>query len=468
MARAQTSSTTSGNHQKDPRKITIMGAGLVGCLWAHLLRLRGFEVDVFEKRGDLRTTSTYSGRSINLILTSRGMKALRAAGLEKEALALSTPVYGRMIHPLNGDLQLQPYGLEQERNLSISRKDLNLFLLEAAARSGARFHFEHSLEDIDLIEKNLIFSGGRRASFDLLFGTDGAGSQVRKALTQKKPEIFQERMEWLGADYKELFIPAGSSLKKDCLHIWPRGSHMMMALMNKDQSWTVTLYLPSGGPRSFETLQSPAQVEAFFQTEFPDALPEMPTYQEDYQSHPQSRLGTLRCSPWIWGDSVALMGDAAHAIVPFFGQGANAGFEDCTELLKAYDNFGNWGQALQTYNESQRPNGQAIADMAIENWREMSERVADPQFLLRKKVESVLEKNYPQLFKSRYGMVTYTLIPYSLVKKAGEVQETLFKEICAPLKSIDDLNLEEAHRLLQKIYVPFLKEQGLSLERFPF
>ncbi|MBS1971786.1 MAG: FAD-dependent monooxygenase [Bdellovibrionales bacterium] len=442
-------------------KITIIGAGLVGSLWAVLLRKRGIDVTVFEKRADPRLSHSEAGRSINLVITSRGVNALDKAGLLQKALELAVPVYGRMIHPKTGDLVYQPYGKESERNLSISRSALNQFLIEEAEHAGAKVYFQHSLENIDFKNKIVTFGGGEKHSYDVLFGTDGAGSAVRKQMAQQN--LTSETTEWLPADYKELFLPAPNSLDKKALHIWPRGSHMMMALANLDDSFTMTLYLPKGQrPVSFENIKNTKDVENLFKNEFPDAIPMMPHYLEDFEKNPQGALGTVRCTKWVFDNSVALMGDAAHAIVPFFGQGMNSGFEDCTNLLAILDRTNNdWSKALAEYDQMQRPNANAIADMAIENWYEMSEKVADPQFQLRKKIEGLLEKNFPALFKSRYGMVTYTLIPYHLVQQAGRLQDQVLAELMTGIKSADDVSLEKAETVLRKTYEPFLKQHGL-------
>lgn len=446
------------------RKITIVGAGLVGSLWACLLRKRNFEVDVFEKRSDMRKDLKDSGRSINLIVTSRGVHALDQAGILPQALKLCVPVFGRMMHSKTAELAYQPYGQENERNLSISRTALNKFLLDEAEKAGARIHFDQTLDNIDFPSKKMKFANGQEISYELLFGTDGAGSLVRKNLSRHFPKEYTDHTEWLNADYKELFLPRSSILDQKALHIWPRGTHMMMALANLDGSFTVTLYMPKQGSVSFEKVQTDSEIKKLFETEYPDAIPLMPDYVNDFKSNPQGALGTVRCSNWIYQDSVCLMGDASHAIVPFFGQGMNSGFEDCTNFLKIWDQKKNWDDTLKTFNQTQRPNANAIADMAIENWVEMSEKVGDPKFLLRKKVESVLEKNFPKLFKSRYGMVTYTLIPYHLVQKAGQVQEKMFQELCKDLESVEQLSLDKAADLLKNMYSPFLKEHQINLE----
>lgn len=444
--------------------VTIMGAGLVGSMWALLLRKRGIEVHVYEKRSDMRLSKEEVGRSINLIVTSRGMHALEQAGVLQKALNLVVPVYGRMMHPKSGELVYQAYGQSGEHNLSVSRSSLNRFLIEEAEKAGAKFHFNQAVTDIDFEHKNLIFSDQQQVSYETLFGTDGAGSVVRKKLVQKFPDTFQENTEWLSADYKELFLPAPNNLDKKSLHIWPRGSHMMMALANLDGSFTMTVYLQKKGAISFENIKDRTDIETLFKTEFPDAPALMPTYVDDFEKNPQGALGTIRCSKWVYKDSVALMGDASHAIVPFFGQGMNSGFEDCTTLLKLWDdNNHDWSQAFHDYDRTQRPNANAIADMAIENWIEMSERVGDPQFLMRKKVEALLERNFPKLFKARYGMVTYTLIPYHMVQKAGRLQDQILGELMTGMKSPEDLSLEKAEALLKSRYQPFLDEHHIYI-----
>ncbi len=440
-------------------KITIIGAGLVGSLWAVLLRKRNYQVEVFEKRNDIRLDQKTSGRSINLILTSRGLNALQSAGLKTEALKLCMPVYGRMMHSISSELTYQPYGANGEHNFSVSRRDLNLFLLNEAEKAGTKIHFNESLDHIDFKNKRFKMNSGLSKDYELLFGTDGAGSLVRKNLVQQMPDQYRETTEWLSADYKELFLPQPNNLDKKSLHIWPRGDHMMMALANLDGSFTMTVYLQK---KAFQQIKTKSDVENLFQSEFPDSIELMPDYLKDFESNPQGALGTIRCNNWIYEDSVALMGDAAHAIVPFFGQGMNSGFEDCTQFLKILDqNSGQFKNTLEVYNQTQPLNANAIADMALENWVEMSERVADPKFLLRKKAEALVEKKFPQIFKSRYGMVTYTLIPYHVVQRAGKLQDQIFAELCQGLESVDHLSLQKAERLLDLQYKPFLQQHGL-------
>lgn len=459
--------------QNKGERIVIIGAGLVGSLWALLLRQRGFAVEIFEKREDPRRQSATAGRSINLILTSRGLNGLAQAGLHKKALELAVTVYGRMIHSRTGDLLSQPYGRADECNYAISRSDLNHLLMQEAEKAGVKIHFAHSLERIDRQKKQLHFTGRQTLApleYDILFAADGAGSVVRKILEHEAPQIFRSRTEWLEADYKELTMPlqAGEApLDTKALHIWPRGSHMLMGLGNRDGSMTMTLYLPKkGGPWSFAKLQSPEDVEKFFAAEFTDAVPKMPNYLQEFASNPQGPLGTVRCEKWTDGESIALLGDAAHAIVPFFGQGMNLGFEDCSTLLQLLESETQWSEILQKYDLDQRPNANAIADMALENWVEMRDKVGDPEFQLRKKVEAILEKEFPNEYRSRYGLITYTLVPYAKAKKIGERQVQMLQRLCQGLHSEKELNLNQANSILKEEFLPFLESQKVVLDPF--
>lgn len=456
---------------KSRRNIMIIGAGLVGSLLAVLLRRKGFEVSVYEKRPDIRKIRLDSDRSINLVITSRGLNGLEQAGLLDQALQLSVPIFGRMIHPKAGEYAYQAYGNESECNFSISRSKLNEFLVDAAEKAGARIFFEHAIHDIEFNDKVVTFArpGALEPKpYDLMFGTDGAGSRVRKVLCEKLPQFFSERTDWLEADYKELFLPAGAEgqylLEKNALHIWPRGSHMMMGLANLDGSFTMTVYMPK---EQMVKIRSRGDVEELFKSEFPDAVPLMPDYQDEFINHPQGKLGTVHTSRWVYQDSVALLGDAAHAIVPFFGQGMNLGFEDCTELMRFIEDDGDWADSLVRFEKSQKPNADAIADMALENWTEMRDKVGNAKFLLRKKVEGLLEKKYPQYFKSRYGMVTYTLNPYAHAKAAGRLQDKILSRLCENLERAEDVSYAEAEKLLKEELDAFNRKYELKLSTDP-
>lgn len=437
--------------------ITIVGSGLVGSLLALLLKKKGFDVEVFEKRSDPRQAVLSAGRSINLVVTSRGLHALEQAGLSSEARALAVPVYGRMIHSVLGETTYQPYGQADEYNLSISRDSLNRFLIEKAEAAGVKFHFSQEIDSLDFSKSEVVF------------GADGAGSKIRKNLAALGK--LTESTDWLEADYKELTLPANSGLKTDALHIWPRGDHMMMALANKDGSFTVTMYLPK---KSFDGLKNKEAVEKLFTREFKDSIPLMPNYIEEFLNHPQGTLGTVRCDKWVVGN-IALIGDAAHAIVPFFGQGMNSGFEDCTELLALIEeellmtgssdlDSDAWEEILTRYELRRKENAKAIADMALENWVEMRDKVADQKFLLRKKVEGLLEKRNPQ-YKSRYGLITYTLVPYKLAQDAGRLQDEMFMELLNDKTTVEQIDWAHADRLVDSCWLPFLKRHDLKIGR---
>lgn len=444
--------------------IHIVGGGLVGSLLSLRLRQVGYRVQLFERRADVRKHVYDGGRSINLVITSRGMHGLEQAGLIKLAQDLSVPVFGRMIHSKTGDQTYQPYGQNQECNLSISRLELNKFLLNAAEKSGVEIFFSEDAQSIDLDKKILNLSSGKKASFDFVFATDGSGSALRKSFLESHTQT-KSVTDWLQVDYKELTLPIPNSAKdaflkkyrQDALHIWPRGTHMMMALANLNGSFTVTLYLPkTKGAFAFSGLTDSEKILAFFKSEFPDAIEDMPDFLNEFQKNPQGSLGTVKLSHWTDGKSIQFMGDAAHAITPFFGQGTNLGFEDVSTFMSMLEknNF-DLATTANDFSIFQKPNADAIADMAVENWFEMSEKVADPRFLLRKKAEAELERLFPQKFKSRYGMVTYTLTPYSKVYELGKEQEKFFHEFLDGVDvnvNLAQLNWDKAKAWLDSTY----------------
>ena len=437
-------------------RILISGAGLVGSLLAYTLKKKGCSVCLFEKRPDLRTSPQGSGRSINLVITSRGLHALEKVGLAQAALDHTVPVRGRMVHPLDGPPRYHPYGREGECNLAVSRLSLNRLLLDRVIDERVDIFFETELESLDLQNQKALLKKGPTYDWDLFFGCDGAASATRRILALNGETTVDT--ESLGVDYKELFMPSGSGLIKEALHIWPRGRHMLMGLPNQDGSFTMTLYLPEKGGISFEQLSTKDRLTEYFQTNFADAVPLMPTLATDFFINPQSKLGTIRCSKWQARGKVALLGDAAHTIVPFFGQGMNAGFEDITTLMALEDRHKkNWSKVLEDYDHLQRPNGEAIATMAMENFVEMIDTVSHPEFVLRKQVEAKIEEAFPNRYRSRYGLVTYTLVPYKEVQKIGRIQKGLLDELCAPLKSPQELDLSKAEKLITE-KLPFLKD----------
>lgn len=454
-------------------RVVIAGGGLVGSLLSLLLQKRGHEVFLFEKRPDLRKSNLDAGRSINLIVTSRGINALKKAGLLEKTLALTVPVTGRMMHSVNGELAYQPYGRDpSECNYSISRADLNRFLINESSEKNKNIFFDSHLSEVDFKNKTATFIRAQefhKIDYDVLIGADGAGSILREIVSAKSNA--KNHTEYLDSDYKELFMPLKNGLpamEKKALHIWPRGTHMLMALPNLDGSFTMTLYLPRRGSEvSFDALKTETSVQAYFEKYFPDALTLMPSAVPDFQKHQQGILGTVHCNSWIYNDSVALIGDAAHAILPFFGQGMNCGFEDCTVLCDMLDQCEeNWSDALKKYDEYQRPNANAIAKMALENFYEMSDKVGDEHFLFKKKIESWLEKHFPDQYRSRYGMITYTLIPYRLAYEAGLIQNEILTQLSQEFHSVEKLDLVKAQNLLQEKFLPFLKKNKITLERY--
>lgn len=453
-----------------PKKIVIAGAGLVGSLLAVALKKRGHEVFLFEKRSDIRLGNLSAGRSINLIITAKGIRPLQQLGLWEKVKTITSPVMGRTMHSTDGVINYQPYGKDQtECNHSVSRGELNCLLNDEAEKSGVKIIFNTSLKSIELDKKLAYFDNGETISYDLLFGADGTGSATRQALINALGDKSEYKVEPLGTDYKEMTMPSKNGdyvMDKNSLHIWPRGNHMLMGLPNKDGSFTMTLYMPHDW---FEKYKSPEAFEDYFRKFYPDALPLMPDFIKEYESNPQGFLGIVRMKPWIYQDQIALVGDAAHAMVPFFGQGMNSGFSDVQFLMDQMNTHPNDYQTIfKNYNDFQKPSGDAIADMSRENFSEMCDKVGDARFLLRKKVENKLEKAFPSEFRSRYGLVTYTLIPYDLVKEVGAIQDEVLDILCENLNDVEKLDLEKAHRLIQDRITPWFTERGLSPERFRF
>ncbi len=446
----------------------VVGGGLVGSLLSIFLKHRGHDVSIYEGRMDMRKAQMSAGRSINLIATRRGLHALAEAGLSDVVLDHAVPVAGRMIHKLDGRQEYQPYGKnESEVNYSVSRGELNKLLLSEASKAGVDLHFDHLLRGADLSRGILTFGRGDDSEVtveaETIFGADGAGSAVRNEL--KAAPGFQTSYEDLGHGYKELLIPAhpdGSyQIERNALHIWPRGRSMLMALPNRDGSFTVTLYLPTSGPGSFEDLQTPAGVQSLFEEIFADSIPLIPDLQSDFFENPNGTLGTRRCNFWNQEGRVLLLGDAAHAVVPFFGQGMNSGFEDITVLMDLLEKSKNRKSCFSEFSSMRKPDADAIADMSLDNFYEMSERVGDPKFLLRKKVEHLLEKRFPKEYRSRYSMVAYTRIPYRVAQAAGRIQASMLDELCTGIDDAVDMDLDLARTLLREKLEPFLAEHSI-------
>ena len=422
------------------KKAVIVGAGLVGSLWAVFLARRGYEVAVYERRPDMRAKGYLGGRSINLAMSERGWAAVEKAGIRPLIEKVAIPMPGRMMHAITGDTSYQPYGKDGQAIYSVSRGGLNLELLRIASTfPNVSFYFEHKCDDIDLHNETITFEdtkNGTKKTVEspLIFATDGAFSAVRYAL--QRTDRFDYQQTYLEHGYKELTIPAlpdgTHQIPPNALHIWPRGNFMMIALPNADGSFTCTLFLPFEGEISFEHLTNDAAVVDFFQQYFPDTLPIMPTLTTDFFANPTSSLITLQCAPWQWQGRVLLLGDSAHAIVPFYGQGMNAGFEDCTILDAMYEEYGgDWSKMIPDFATRRKPDGDALQDLSLGNYIEMSDLVADPMFLLRKKIEGKFSSLYPDKWMPLYSQVTFSSIRYSVALKQGEVQREIMDQIMA-------------------------------------
>lgn len=433
------------------RSVTILGAGLVGSLLAVILRKRGHEVTIYERRPDMRKASLAAGRSINLAMSVRGWKALELAGLRKDIEDLAIPMFGRALHQSDGSSAFQQYGKNNEAIFSVSRGELNKRLMTLAEEEGVTIHFEQRCTDVD-IEQNILTledindNSTKTINADLLFGADGAFSALRKSYTHT--ERVDAAHHYLKHGYKELCIPPDAAgkmmMQKEALHIWPRKNFMMIALPNTDGTFTCTLFLPFEGEISFEKLKTEDDVKAFFNTHFPDAVPLMPTLIEDFFGNPTSSLITTHVDPWHFGDRNALIGDAAHAIVPFYGQGMNAGFEDCSVLAALIDQYGtDWNTILKEYDNKRKPNGDAVAELALINFVEMRDKVADESFLLRKKIEKELGRRYPEQFISVYEMVSFSHIPYSTAMSCIHAQDELLQKIMANGDFFDSLSNDD-------------------------
>ena len=423
------------------KNTVIIGAGLVGSLLSIYLSKRGYQVKIYERRADMRKEDMVAGRSINLALSDRGIKALEEVGLMDEIRKICIPMHGRFMHNADGTTAYQPYGKEGQYINSVSRGELNCKLMDLAEQHGTEIIFNQKCDSInwnknELILQDTINFQPSTFNFQLLFGSDGAYSAAR--LTHHlQHDRFQYSQYFIDFGYKELNIPAGENgafmLEKNALHIWPRGNYMMIALPNIDGSFTCTLFFPFEGDVSFTSLDTKEKVKIFFEKTFTDALPLMQTLEADFFNNPTSSLVTVKCYPWIREDKFALIGDAAHAMVPFFGQGMNCGFEDCSVLNSLIDKHDeNWTNILLEYQQLRKPDGDAICDLALNNFVEMRDKVADPKFLLQKKIEAAFSKKYPGKWIPAYAQVTFSPhIRYSEALVSGQKQEAIMQQIMA-------------------------------------
>ena len=460
--------------------VTLIGAGLVGSLLATLLAQRGFAVTVFERRSDPRKAGFIGGRSINLALAERGWHGLRLAGLQEAMRPLAVMMRGRMVHDADGRTNLQRYGRDDSEVIwSVNRGALNMTLLDAAQAAGATVHFDQRLEEVDWNDATLslrsdVDNSQRTHEAGVLLGTDGAGSALRQAMVGATD--LGERFEPLGHGYKELEIPALPSFDLDALpadlrearargdkfamepnalHIWPRGGYMCIALPNAEGSFTVTLFLPNEGDPSLAQLRSREAVRAFFERDFRDAVPLMPEYLDDFTRNPTGVLGTLYLDRWHLGGRALLLGDAAHAIVPFHGQGMNCGFEDAVELAGLMaDGFDDPAAVFGEFERRRKPNADAIAAMALDNYIEMRDRVDDADFLLMRSLERSLAARHPGRFVPRYWMVTFSRLPYATALARGKIQSDLLRRLTAGKRSLEEIDLDAADPLVVEALAP--------------
>ena len=419
------------------KKITIAGAGLVGSLEAIYMAKRGHNVSVYERRSDMRTAELVAGRSINLALSTRGWTALKKVGIDDEVRRMAIPMPKRIMHAQDGTLSEQPYGQDGEAIYSVSRGGLNVLLMNLAEREkNIDLYFNHKLLSANLNTAQAIFEDEKGkeqiVNADVLIGADGTYSTVRNHMIRQ--DRFQFSQHYIEHGYKELTIPANPDgshqIETNALHIWPRGNYMLIALPNMDGSYTCTLFFPFEGEYSFESLKTHQHVTDFFNEVFPDIVPLIPNLVEDFFNNPTSSLSIMRCYPWTVSDKVLLIGDSAHATVPFYGQGMNAGFEGCYVLDKLLEKHGDdWIACFDEYSKYRKPDGDGVQDLSMHNFVVMRDKTADPHFLLQKKIELRFSKKYPKKWLPLYSMVSFSNIRYSEAWKIGQQQEALMQKI---------------------------------------
>ena len=432
-----------------PIKIAVVGSGLVGSLLAIYLRKAGHTVHVYDRSPDIRKIE-FSGRSINLAMSNRGWKALDGVAIGNEVRKIAIPMEKRAIH-LVDKVNFQNYGQEGESIFSISRGLLNRKMIDLAEAAGAKFFFEHKIWDVTLDDATLHIGETERGAwedkkYDMVFGADGAFSRIRHRM--QRQSMFDYSQEFLPIGYKELNIPANADgthkLDKTSFHIWPRGEYMLIALPNLDGSFTCTLFMPFEGENSFASLKDIKLVEAFFEKNLPDTTDVIPKLAEDFFRNPTSTLVTMKCYPWTYEDKIALIGDASHAIVPFYGQGMNAGFEDISVLYEMMEKYGDdWKSVFSEYEKSRKPNADAIAELSYRNFLEMSSKTADENFLLQKKIEKSFSDKYPEKWIPLYSRVTFSDRPYAEALAIGDYQNAIMDEVLK-MENINEIWNSEA------------------------
>lgn len=418
------------------KSIAIIGSGLVGSLLAIYLKRYGHQITVFDRRPDIRNIE-FSGRSINLAMSNRGWNALREVGIEAEIKKIAIPLDKRAMHVIGQPEYYQKYGKDGEAIWSISRGVLNKRMIDLAEKNGVDFRFEEKVWDINLPEAKVYTGETEKGEwteypFDLVFGCDGAFSRVRHKMQRRSR--FDYSQDFIDVGYKELTIPPNADgthkLDKHSFHIWPRGKFMFIAMPNLDGSFTCTLFMPFEGEVSFESIKTKKEAVHFFNTYFPDVRNEIENLSHDFFKNPTSAMVTMKCYPWTYWDKVALVGDSAHAVVPFYGQGMNAGFEDIFVLDQIIGEFGNdWQKIFETYQERRKPNADAIAELSYRNFMEMSSKTADPKFLLQKKIEKHFSAKHPDKWIPVYSRVTFSERPYAEAMAVGDAQENIMKEV---------------------------------------
>ena len=418
------------------KEITIVGAGLVGSLCSLYMTNRGYNVNVFERRNDLRSEIITAGKSINLALSKRGWTSLEQAGIANQVMKIAIPVYKRIMHDNKGKLTEQPYGNKDEAIYSVSRAQMNVLMMDLAEKNGAKLHFNEKCIDVDFEQSIVTFENteskkNQNVKSDFLIGADGAFSVVRKKMVNKYKHDYDYNE--IDHDYKELLIPAGKNnsylLDKNALHIWPRGDFMLMALANLDGSFTCTLFAPKKGLNSFEDLNKKEEVEAYFANIFPDFFELVPNLYEQWLLNPTSSLGIVRTFPWHIKDTTLIIGDAAHATVPFYGQGMNCGFEDCRILNNFLDKYDNISTCFENFSNERKPNGDGVQELSMHNFIVMRDKTADPKFLLQKKIEKKFSNLHPNKWTPLYSMVSFTNISYSEAWEIGMRQEKIMQKI---------------------------------------